>query len=274
VFLERPFINPHIEESHKAAAAYMQNRASSVHALCNPPAYAEFGIVSPTTHHPAPPVSTYFKSPLTWDIHVPPAAFQYSGNMMPGQGYHSQPWECFGGEEGTRPLAPPSKRTHVGISDIVEYPGMTADKAPEKRKADDISTLNPEEERWAVSINEDRKMVAPMSPAPSDPLSPKEGKEAESKGTENEKTTTTLSSGSNTETVVEESKYAPDQPSHPLPENSPPSPVAMAEAEIQRPAKRQRIRDIAERVGYAALGGVTAGAMIVGTLIYTAPTFA
>ncbi|KAH6627056.1 hypothetical protein B0J18DRAFT_158616 [Chaetomium sp. MPI-SDFR-AT-0129] len=42
----------------------------------------------------------------------------------------------------------------------------------------------------------------------------------------------------------------------------------------ERPAKKKRILDVAERLGYAALGGVTAGAMIVGTLIYTAPTFA
>jgi hypothetical protein len=41
----------------------------------------------------------------------------------------------------------------------------------------------------------------------------------------------------------------------------------------ERPAKRARMMRVAERLGYAALGGVTAGAMIVGTLIYTAPTF-
>lgn len=40
-----------------------------------------------------------------------------------------------------------------------------------------------------------------------------------------------------------------------------------------RPAKRQKIRNIAERLGYAALGGVSVGAAIVTTLIYTAPTF-
>lgn len=39
-----------------------------------------------------------------------------------------------------------------------------------------------------------------------------------------------------------------------------------------RPAKR--MRRIAERVGYAALGGATVGAMIVTSLIYTAPSFA
>lgn len=38
-------------------------------------------------------------------------------------------------------------------------------------------------------------------------------------------------------------------------------------------AKRQKIRHIAERLGYAALGGVSVGAAIVTTLICTAPTF-
>jgi uncharacterized protein YbaA (DUF1428 family) len=40
-----------------------------------------------------------------------------------------------------------------------------------------------------------------------------------------------------------------------------------------RPAKRQRLRNIAERVGYVALGGVATGAMMFGALVYTAPTF-
>nr|CAD11383.1 putative protein [Neurospora crassa] len=40
-----------------------------------------------------------------------------------------------------------------------------------------------------------------------------------------------------------------------------------------RPTKRQRLRNIAERVGYVALGGVATGAMMFGALVYTAPTF-
>ncbi len=43
--------------------------------------------------------------------------------------------------------------------------------------------------------------------------------------------------------------------------------------EPERPLKKRRMLRVAERLGYAALGGVTAGAMIMGTLIYTAPTF-
>ncbi|KAL1845284.1 hypothetical protein VTK73DRAFT_743 [Phialemonium thermophilum] len=40
-----------------------------------------------------------------------------------------------------------------------------------------------------------------------------------------------------------------------------------------RPVKRLRLRRIAEKLGYAALGGATVGAAIMTTLIYTAPTF-
>ena len=45
------------------------------------------------------------------------------------------------------------------------------------------------------------------------------------------------------------------------------------EIDSGRPAKRQRLRNIAERVGFVALGGVATGAMMFGALVYTAPTF-
>lgn len=54
----------------------------------------------------------------------------------------------------------------------------------------------------------------------------------------------------------------------PLP--SPPTTPEMTSPEA-RPAKR--IKKIAERVGYAALGGATVGAMVLTSLIYSAPTF-
>ncbi|KAK4251745.1 hypothetical protein C7999DRAFT_27823 [Corynascus novoguineensis] len=50
------------------------------------------------------------------------------------------------------------------------------------------------------------------------------------------------------------------------------SPISVSQT-LERHPKRAKLMRIAERLGYAALGGVTAGAMIVGTLIYTAPTF-
>lgn len=48
---------------------------------------------------------------------------------------------------------------------------------------------------------------------------------------------------------------------------------AVVSCEPESPRKKRRMLRVAERLGYAALGGVTAGAMIMGTLIYTAPTF-
>ncbi|KAJ4420565.1 hypothetical protein N0V85_000552 [Neurospora sp. IMI 360204] len=49
--------------------------------------------------------------------------------------------------------------------------------------------------------------------------------------------------------------------------------VRLGDDDSDRPAKRQRLRNIAERVGYVALGGVATGAMMFGALVYTAPTF-
>lgn len=233
---------------------------------------------------------TYLQQPNAWDFRAPFAANQYFAEG-------TRPWDldviC------TKPSSPPSKRTPLRLSDLVENHGMAGVKAPEKRKADEISTVNPEEERWAAITKEDGKVAAPPTPAPSSPLCPDEikntgsknaeGKDApskdiqskdapskdiQSKAAENIHATTTLSSGCGTETEVVESKFTPVQPDTQPKENSHTSPAGAAETASQRPAKRQRIRDIAERVGYAALGGVTAGAMIVGTLIFTAPTFA
>ncbi|KAK3500167.1 uncharacterized protein B0T23DRAFT_435604 [Neurospora hispaniola] len=51
------------------------------------------------------------------------------------------------------------------------------------------------------------------------------------------------------------------------------STVRLDDDDGDRPTKRQRLRNIAERVGYVALGGVATGAMMFGALVYTAPTF-
>lgn len=60
---------------------------------------------------------------------------------------------------------------------------------------------------------------------------------------------------------------APAQSALPSPPSTPEA-VAAPEA---RPSKR--MRKIAERVGFAALGGATVGAMVLTSLIYSAPTF-
>ncbi|KAL2259070.1 hypothetical protein VTK26DRAFT_7381 [Humicola hyalothermophila] len=150
-----------------------------------------------------------------------------------------------------------SRRTHVGISDIVNQ--QTPEPRKQKRKAEDISNTTTEEELWAAELGAPRDwelltssfasapevdMAEPassfrqLSPPPSAPSEPDSTAPAEHSLSEKDHATAT--------TAVS------------LPE---------------RPAKRARLMRIAERVGFAALGGVTAGAMIVGTLIYTAPTF-
>ncbi|KAM7191870.1 hypothetical protein V8F20_009121 [Naviculisporaceae sp. PSN 640] len=133
----------------------------------------------------------------------------------------------------------PSRRTHVGILDIVDtcQPAPTKTTEPKqeaagvrgKRKADDISVTDAAEEEWAQRGSlENEKVVAPLSTQ-----MPPSGQGA------------TASS-------------------------SAPSLAVFQEAHV-RPTKKLRL--FAEKLGYAALGGVTAGAMIFGTLVYTAPTF-
>jgi len=53
---------------------------------------------------------------------------------------------------------------------------------------------------------------------------------------------------------------------------SPPASPSQPTLDEQRPTKK--LRTIAERVGYAALGGAIVGAIILGSLIYTAPSLA
>ncbi|KAK1828383.1 hypothetical protein QBC39DRAFT_374779 [Podospora conica] len=267
--------NPFAMQFHQTSAAYTYTamRASSVHALCNPPSHREFSNV-----YQAPPARIYVQKPslvgesrtlLTPEFTETPFVTQPTLVTLPKL-------DQAGDYVQAQPLLPP-KRTTMCISNVVANPADMApkeapvetSKAPvhEKRKADDISTLNPEEEHWAAGITKDVMAVTVISPAPSAPF--------ESKVAESEDVPAIQSPDLETKTEVAESKYTPVEPSHILSEeDSSYSPVAKAGMETQRPAKRQRIRDIAERVGYAALGGVTAGAMIVGTLIYTAPTFA
>lgn len=105
-----------------------------------------------------------------------------------------------------------------------------------KRKAADISEESPAEFNWALSSSKDKsEAVTPKGNLPSSsyPAAPS----------------------------------TKDQKSLPSP---PPSPEEVTTLE-QRPTKK--IKRIAERVGYAALGGVSVGAMVLTSLIYTAPNF-
>ena len=148
-----------------------------------------------------------------------------------------------------------SRRTHVGIADIVNAAQQDAIGGLEqiartetdakgvdckaKRKAEDISDTTDVEERWASSVS---KMPSP------DPSI-------------HEKNTHPEPPAEAVQELIKPSDYDGE---HPMTENL---------QTQERPVKRARMMHVAERLGYAALGGVTAGAMIVGTLIYTAPTF-
>ncbi|KAK3899858.1 hypothetical protein C8A05DRAFT_17777, partial [Staphylotrichum tortipilum] len=114
-----------------------------------------------------------------------------------------------------------ARRTHVGISDIVDSCVEEKGEKQSKRKAENISTSTEEQEAWIAK--------AP-SPAP-----------------------------------LEEPPVAAANPAAEAP--------VVVPWDHERPRKKPRMLRVAERLGYAALGGVTAGAMIMGTLIYTAPTF-
>jgi len=157
--------------------------------------------------------------------------------------------------EGSQNASDGSRRTYLGISDIVEGQaenGKSNNKGKGKRKADDISTLSPEEEEWVA-----RETTAVEVPTPP------ESSSSESEPNHHE------------DMKVATPRIASPDPPRVGQIHSETSLAAIVTPPLdQRPAKRQRLRKIAERVGYAALGGVTAGAMIVGTLIYTAPNFA
>lgn len=141
-----------------------------------------------------------------------------------------------------------SRRTHLGISDIVDgcqqttgHPNETKETeepvgSAGKRKSEEISDSTVEEEQWAQVGSLQKEQSVPPSSTQQTPAAQKTHEELLAIVAEPAKIEAYISQDIN-----------------------------------DRPAKR--LRHIAERFGYAALGGVTAGAMIFGTLVYTAPTF-
>lgn len=116
-------------------------------------------------------------------------------------------------------------------------PTGSLDAKKGKRKAAEISEEAPEEADWADSVSSDVKSnAAVLSEAV-------------------QSSSHSISPLNNVQTRF------------PSP---PPSPEERANPE-QRPTKK--LKKIAERVGYAALGGVSVGAMVLTSLIYTAPSF-
>lgn len=155
-----------------------------------------------------------------------------------------------------------SRRTHVGISDIVN----SCQQAPEtgKRKADNISDTTNEQEVWAAKAKK-ASVETCMSDLDQESEHAADGPDQEALHRASLPTLSVAAEPQHTGTEPE------DMPSVELGGGAA---SCVAATQIpERPAKRARMMRIAERVGYAAFGGVTAGAMIVGTLIYTAPTF-
>lgn len=168
-----------------------------------------------------------------------------------------------------------TRRTHVGIADIVDNcpqqsdgmadtesngkirdPGVTCvDRdGNSKRKSDRISTLSRAEVDWQKQVT--AKLVSHETHE-----SPAQSLAATMSGTPR--------------------GTVPGSPAQPrkvtLRRQGASSITSTMQPELPgevRPAKRMRLRHIAEKIGYAALGGATVGAAIMTTLIYTAPSFA
>lgn len=154
-----------------------------------------------------------------------------------------------------------ARRTRLGVADIIDgFPKTVdvskVDKSKGKRKADEISTLSDKEKGWSLR---------PLTPVTREPMqipSPSPSPISEMVATEVPVTAVPPTPMLVDKVVVE----------NPITSVTAEATMSAADTEGRAP-KRQRLRKMAERAGYAALGGVTAGAMILGTLIYTAPTF-
>ncbi|KAK4229626.1 hypothetical protein QBC38DRAFT_98008 [Podospora fimiseda] len=160
-----------------------------------------------------------------------------------------------------------SKRTYVRILDII-------DSAPNKlkRKPDEMSKTSEQEVEWDAAQRGTSKAADPTESILQEPVNTIQSKD-DAKVGESAQVATPATSHPETESAAES----------PLPQevsNLFSATAVTAEAEKgvmapldeqQRPAKRARLfRRFVEHVGMAVAGG----AMVMGTLIYTAPTFA
>ncbi|KAK4453840.1 hypothetical protein QBC34DRAFT_194974 [Podospora aff. communis PSN243] len=267
-------------EVNKISVQKQAVAVSSLHSLCNSdrPAIGNFNIYEspplPVSAAPADPIRlpqlSYHFGPL--NLLATEAAANRTGANIPKETARAatpEPAEVISNQDETLAVAPtaqqsalpPSeaasglevgRRTRLGIADIVEDCMKTADERKGKRKVKDISTLSEAEEEWSAENKGVPAMMAvPISPTPSSISEPMQAREASPAPAEVEMADTEPLFVHEVEKTVA---------------------AVVSEPEYRAP-KRQRLIKIAERVGYAALGGVTAGAMIVGTLIYTAPTF-
>ncbi|KAL1838228.1 hypothetical protein VTJ49DRAFT_2926 [Mycothermus thermophilus] len=217
--------------------------ASSVHDLCN--------ATEPATELAKEPELPEDRHPQPLGAQPEPVSpFAELMAAFIGGAAHSPPREVA-----------PRMDSPVSMGDEAEEPSCTLDQVvPEtaaselprvegklKRKAEEISDTTHEEEQWAA------KFTAVLSPAPSIDGEQQSQHEEKHDGAPQETAEVSVQRAS--------------------PERVQESDSTVAAPPVERPAKRSRMMRVAERLGYAALGGVTAGAVIVSTLIYTAPTF-
>ena len=152
-----------------------------------------------------------------------------------------------------------SRRTHVGIADIVEScPVEPVQKV--KRKAADISDLSEAEKGWedAQVAKKHAAIVTAEKPAFAPKIPTEPG----------------ASAGPSTASITYSSSTPRPSKSQVVSAKPAPQPVPMRDsAGTERQVKRRRLRHVAESIGYATLGGATVGAAILSALIYTAPTF-
>lgn len=235
----------------------------------------------------------------------------YQGPSNSGYRGDAMAYNGFGPAYRPRNIAPLSehRRTHVGISDIVETlhpvtPGLSecglTDVSKGKRKADAISGASPMEESiWGLDL-EPRALINGPNPvkkaAPSPARSSSTTKLPQLK---NDSSTYTAKHGllssesAAPELLDSETGRLDDKVTSALPIIAPPmaartfapaliEPVPQitvvpsmpcrAEVTTVRPVKRARLRKLVEGIGYAAVGGLTVGTLVFGSLVYTAPS--
>lgn len=165
------------------------------------------------------------------------------------------------------------KYSRLAISDIMgEDQEVTVGR---KRKADDISSALDEEIIWqAGEVQKSEARGAEQSEEVRETMDVDNDKEA------SEPLETSIEASIDDEEVIEPMEVSTEASTEAVATTvgSLDLPVSVTAGTLrlddsERPAKRQRLRNIAEKVSYIALGGITTGAVMFSALVYTAPTF-
>ncbi|KAL2133144.1 hypothetical protein VTI74DRAFT_2839 [Chaetomium olivicolor] len=195
-------------------------------------------------------------------------------------------------DKDSQPAAFPvglTRRTHVGISDILEAPEPRHHDPKLKRKADDISKTTEEQEKWAAESKNPDAPSQDLAVSPSDAAKETEGlahdhvskllcgdrsaSERDQRQGQEQALSTESEGQATSDAPADVIAEKPTRAASPPP-SKPERIITITVPETdERPTKRARLMRVAERLGYAALGGVTTSAVVLGTLIYTAPTF-